>query len=359
LAALLSAAACKQEEPAPKQRPAAAETATTAKASASPEADPELSKALEQAARAQAQAGGAATAGPPPNGILELERANQEAALGSLPKLTLATPGSEPRVSLSAPDLGTLADTRIGQMEVALRLNAGALPTLAFKFEVRPSAAAAGTEAVADAKKSIQVEVVNADLGQRQPGEIPPSVAERVPKFKGTRFYFDWQDGFALGNTRFERSKAAVDDLDLLLQTTSELFPTLLPALPKEPVGVGATWLVTSREQFLGTDVVAYRMVRVEEVGPSVGLSVTTKRYSTGGTLRLPGVPEHELARFEANDEAKLRVEPGHRLPVEGQIVQTLNAIFITDEGRAPVQFETRALLAFPPKPQAAPAASR
>jgi hypothetical protein len=317
-----------------------------------------LAKALEQAARAQAQAGGAATSGPPPNGILEPERANQEAAAGSLPKLTLATAGSEPRVSLAAPDLGALSDTRIGQMEVALRLNAGALPTLAFKFEVRPSTTAAGIEG-ADAKKDILVEVVNAELGQRQPGEIPASVAERVPKFKGTRFVFDWQQGFALGNARFERSKAAVDDLDLLLQTTSEIFPSLVPALPAEPVGVGATWLVTSREQFLGTDVVAYRMVRVEEVGPSVALSINTKRYSTGGPLRLPGVPEHEIARFEATDEATLRVQPGHRLPVEGQLVQTLNAHLITDQGRAPVQFETRALFAFPPKPQAGAPAPR
>lgn len=346
--------ACNKSEQDESQRPS---SAASAKASASttgrPFTDSELADAVQQAAADLANppaADSAAADGPPPNGLLGKERAQKEAALGSAPKLTLASNGSEPRVSLNP---GPLVDKQPGQIEVAMRTGPrAALPTVVLRLEATPPKPAASLPAAGSAEAAanlFNLSVLEAGLGAQQPGQIPASTAEAIKKLKGTQFKAKLEGGALIGGFAFERAKAALPELDLLLAASADALTSIVTSVPSEPVGKGATWIVSSRETFMGTDVVAYRLFRVEET-PSDGVivSIDTKRYASGGALALPGIVDNELVQFEATDEAQFRLVPGQRLPVEGQLLQHLNAVLSSGGNQSPVQLEARALFAFP-----------
>jgi hypothetical protein len=337
----------------PPVEPSAQPSASAPRSNA---ADNELAEVVEKAAQELAQPlePDPGAGGPPPNGILGPERAQREAASGSVPKLTLATPGSEPRVNL-APN--RVADKQPGQIEMAVRTGPrAALPTVVFRLEaLAPKAEADATGLVLD--------VLSADLGAQQPGQIPESTAQSIKKLKGTRFGATLRNNALVGALRFERAKAAAADLDLLLTTATDALTSVVASLPEEPVGKGATWMVSSRETFMGTDVVAYRLFRVEEVSAEgVIVNLDTKRYMAGGALALPGIVDNEVLQFEATDEAQFRFVPGQRLPVEGQLLQQLSSVLSSGGNQTPVQLEARALFAFPARSGAGstgPAGSR
>lgn len=341
---------CHKDEPQVSSAPKASAAAT---ASARPQvADSDLAEAVAKAAEDMEDPEGAqgSANGPPPNGVLGAVRAQREAVLGAAPKLTLATNGSEPRVSLLTT---AAANAQAGQIELAVRTGArSALPTVVLRLEGEQPKAAAKGAAVENADatpKEVRWDVAASELGRSQPGQIPPDTAKLIAKLKGSVLVTPVYGDLPMGSTHFERSKAAPDDLDLVLTTASDALTSAFSALPREPVGQGATWLVSSRETFLGTDVVAYRMFKVEKVGSDgVIVNVDTKRYAAGGSLGLPGLVDNEVLQFSGTDEGQFRLVPGQRLPVEGQLMMRLGAIVSHDENQTPVQIETRALFGFP-----------
>lgn len=347
---LLLVAGCDEKRAQREESPPAA-TDEPAAATGAAAVAPEIANAVEAAAKqAERQAPGAAEMAPPPDGILGLERADAEAALGSMPKIALATAGEEPRVQLG----GEVSDKQRGRMEIAIRTGPqAAMPTTAFDLAVstgKPSSD--DPESSADAQRVF--DITSAGLGGQQPGAVPEQAVQAIAKLKGSDISFSVQQGMPIGPPSIERAKGSAQDLDLMMTATADALVSMQVAYPTQPVGKGAMWMATSREVFMGTDVVAYRLYKVAEVDASgVVLEVNTKRYASGGRLQMPGLEDNSLVQFQGTDEGQLRAVPGSALPVEGRLLQRLAAVVQAPsdpERAAPMQFEIRTVFSFPGK---------
>lgn len=319
--------------------------------------DPAIASAVEQAAKAAAR--GASTAGaadqPPEDGKLGPHRADAEAKVGSAPQLTMASRGNEPQIVLGA---ASIPEKRAGMLEIGVRTGPRAMmPTVQLALEVSQRAVQDRPEA-ATGEQEWKVDLVRSELARTQPGQVPDSAIDAISKLKASELRFPLLRDWVLGLPSVRLSKAAPEDLDLLLVTIGDTLSTLFTVLPTEPVGKDAMWMVTSRESFMGSDVVAYRLYRVTEIDATGAvLEVNTKRYLASGMLGMPGLQAHEVAQFQGVDEAQIKVRVGERFPIEGRMVQRLGAVVHAPgdpEQQAPVQIEARSLFTFSPQPSAA-----
>jgi len=95
-----------------------------------------------------------------------------------------------------------------------------------------------------------------------------------------------------LAATKPSLPKGVAGDLSMWLETLRDTLALVTLPMPDKNVGVGAYWMVTSREGVLGLDMVTYRLVKLEDVKDGVAtLSVNTKRYSASRSLTCPDCP--------------------------------------------------------------------
>jgi hypothetical protein len=110
--------------------------------------------------------------------------------------------------------------------------------------------------------------------------------------------------------------------------------------------------MVKSRETASGAAVLAYRMVKLVELGPAqvAKLTVNTRRYLLEPALPLAGLPPHRVRRFESEGEATLTLRPGIAYPDAGDVRDTFMALVSPNERpnqAVPIQSELSAHLAF------------
>jgi hypothetical protein len=342
LGALVLSQACQKSDSNESAKPA--EGAVTA---SRPVADKEIERALEAASKQEAAP---AANTPPRDGILTPSRAEAEAATGAPAKLVLGATGSEPRVKLAATEI---TGARLGGIELAVRTGAGAaLPTVAFALKADPVKPAAE-----GATKRVHIDLVQADLGKEQPGQIPDEIRRQVQLIQGSSFEYASVNGLPAGATSFARGKNTPVDSELLLAAAASGLDAVLTAFPEEPVGVGAFWMLTMRSKFLGADVVSYQMVKVAGVSPdAVSLDLTTQRYAVGNQFALQGLEGSELLQFQSSDKGQIVIVPGDRYPVDGVVQQSLMAVVRTERGNGPFQLDAHVRVGFP-RPKAAPGA--
>lgn len=297
---------CEKEERPSKSEEAAAPPAA-------PAMDPDLAQAVA-AASAAPPPGNGPGAGPPPNGIFPPGAADKEVAAGQPPKLSLGSNGAEPRVSLQ-PAQPKPGAKYAATLQVALKNDPrqGALPIdFGITFEAQKPK---GEEGMVT-EVPVVVRVTSARIGiSGAPKELEDSIA----KLKGSKVeYLSLPGGGATG-FRFELAKGTSAELGDTVRALSDTLAAMILPLPKEPVGVGAYWMATSRDGLLGLDLVTYRLVKVESVeAAKVTLSVNTKRYSANGTLDLPGLPAdapRTMAEFQSMSEGKVELVPGNGFP--------------------------------------------
>jgi hypothetical protein len=121
------------------------------------------------------------------------------------------------------------------------------------------------------------------------------------------------------------------------VQALSDLLIGVALPFPNKPVGVGAFWMVTTRDVLMGLDVVSYRMVKVEKVeGKVVSLSLNTKRYAASPAFELEGLPA---------SEGKLTIGAGEAFPQTADIQSLIGAALgpADTKQRPMVQVQTRA----------------
>lgn len=348
LAATALASGCKSE--ADKASAPTAE-ASTAASTAAPVLDNKIANAVANAAKSQTQAQPAEGDGPPQSGILGPARANAELMPGAPPKLKLGSAGSEPRVVLGAAEWG---DKRLGQLELSIRKGNAGYPTTVFKLDGHKLPAApppaAGVAPQVNAGATYAFDVVASDLGSNQPAEIPPDFAAEIRKFKGSQLTAQVSPSGLVGTPAFTLAKTAAPELDDLLKGGAATLTDAILPFPKEPVGVGAFWMTTSRETLYGTDVVVYRMVKVTEVtGDRTVLDVSAKRYLAADNLALQGLEQSKVMQFQADSSTQMTLVGGSALPHDGRS-QTVMRAFVELEGQPrPIQLETRSLFAFAP----------
>jgi hypothetical protein len=340
LVALVSCAlACSKEE----HDKAAPPAASIDKAAS---IDPELAKAV--AATSAAAARGAAPAGsgqPPAGGIFPPGAADQEMPKGAAPKVALGSTGSEPRVTLGPTqpkpgfktsanlDVAVQADARQGALPVKLGVNIEAQ-----KGKTEGAGGAAGGEPVA-----VTVKVTSAKVGVTG---VPAELESRIAKLKGAKV--DYQVSAAGGTSNFRYEvPAGADELRDHLRVLADTLALVTLPVPKDPVGVGAMWMVTTREGVFGLDLVTYRLVKVEAVtGDTATLSVGAKRYATSSRFDFEGLPPdapRELAEFESKSDGKLVFKVGAPFPASGDFDSSLVAqLAMPNQQRGVIQIQSR-----------------
>lgn len=287
--------------------------------------DPAVAKAMAAASAQAAKAAPAASGGPPPNGVFAPGVADKERAKGQAPKLTLGGSGSEPRVSLGSaqPKPGWKAS---GNIQVVMQSDPrqGGLP-IDFGLSLEASKAA-GDAPAGGGFVNVTAKVTDAKIGVTG---VPRDLEARIASLKGARVTYQvGPDGAGTGY-RVEGGPAGGEVRDQLRMLEDALALVTLPR-PSEPVGVGAMWMATSRDEVFGMDLVTYRLVKVEEVaGDNVTLSINTKRYATSDKFTMLGMDAStpkELLEFQARSDGRLTFGVGTPFPQNGEIQSVLGA---------------------------------
>jgi hypothetical protein len=357
----LTTAGCKQDNES-EARTSPQEQAATV--STAPVVDNKIAKAVANAAKA-APAVATAEGGPPENGVLGAARADSELRRGAPPKLKLGSAGNEPKLQLGVASgtENTAFDKRSGSVEVSVRTGASMMPSTAVKLDFSqpgnslPSSAPTTNTVLNTPGASVVpvqgvvpvvASVAQSDLGRTQPGQIPPELAAEIRKLKGTQLTFQTAQGALVGAPTIVLSKGANPQLETLVQAAGAGVVDAAIAFPKEPVGVGAFWMVTSREVLLGTDVVCYRMVKVVEITDGKArLEINTKRYLADGNIGLPGIEDAKVHQFHAEGTSQLVVGTGQTLPSEGRSQTTIRAFAEIEGTPRPIPIELRSEFGF------------
>ena len=312
--------------------------------------EPDLAKAMGSVASARANAAQGAAGGPPPTGIFAPGEADKAAAKGAPATLTVGNEGSEPRVLLGAPpkpgakragtiDIATQSDPQQGAIPIQFAVTFEAQkPKAEGDAKPKPEGAAALTQIV--------VKITSAKINA--PG-VPTELANAVGKLKGSRVEYQLgADGTAL-NPRVEVAKGVDPGFRDSVQALSDLLVALALPFPTKPVGLGGFWMVTSRDQLMGLDVVTYRLVKVEKIeGSLVNLSVNTKRYAASPAFDVEGLPPDApkvMGEFRSAGEGKIVVASGEGVPKEGELQAMMGAALGAPDAkqRPMVQVQTRA----------------
>lgn len=290
--------------------------------------DPELAQAVA-AASARSPGPGAADAskegGPPPNGIFAPGAADREAPKGSSPKITVGSDGSDPKVALgpAQPKPGSKASGTV-QVELQSDPRQRGVPLL-FGLTLEAHAPKDAKAAAGAGPVDVVARVTQANVAI--PG-APPEFAREVASLKGSKVEYQVLPDGGGTNFRFSLPKG-IEGEDTIRALSDTLAIVTLP-VPDKPVGAGAYWMATSRDESFGVDLVTYRLVRVEKIeGDKVTLNVNTKRYSASPTLDLVGLPPdlpRELVDFQALAEGTLEFRPGSGFPASGVQSSALGA---------------------------------
>lgn len=340
LLCLLTVLGCQKNEPQPE---ATKTKEKDADAVSKVEAiDPNLAEAVA-AASAAPKAGAAAgqvEGGPPPSGVFAPGVADKEAPKGALPKITLGSEGTDPKVQLGPSKASKLS----GTIQIAMQSDPrqGAIPVL-LNLALEPKKVDAKGDTPAMQQVTVKVTGAKVDA----PG-VPKDVNEQFAKVKGSKVEYGVLANGTPTTFKVDATKGAPDEF---VRSLAEALAMLTMPYPDKPLGVGGFFMVTSRDELMGLDLVTYRMVKVKEItADGVTLDVNTKRYSASRTLELPGMPadiDKTLLQFEAASEGTVRMPPGALLPTQGEVNSVLGAQFggVDPKTRHAIQLQSRAQL--------------
>jgi hypothetical protein len=315
-------------------------------------AEPDLDKAVASVGASQpSSAGNGSADGPPPNGIFAPGAADKAMAKGSPATLTLGGDGTAPRVQLGPP--AKPGSKRSGSIEIASQADPrqGAIPiSLALTIEALKSKS--DSDAGAPSATQMVAKVTGASINA--PG-VPAEIAAGIAKLRGSHVDYQVGPDGAGANFRFEASKSADPGFRDAIHSLSDTLALLTLPFPTKPVGVGAFWMVTTRDVAMGLDLVTYRLIKVEKVeGSVVSLSVNTKRYAASPAFDIEGLPPevpHSMVEFHAGGDGNLTVSAGEAFPKAGQLDTVVAAALGAPDPKtkqsAGVQLQTRAVVAF------------
>jgi hypothetical protein len=347
LLVLLALTACEKNEPKPESTAKKESETAASKVEA---IDPDLAQAVAAASVERSGARGApprAEGGPPADGVFAPGAADKELARGGMPKITLGNEGSDPKQLLGpSKSAGKLS----GTIQIAMQQDPrqGAIPVL-LNVTLEPKKVEAGKD---DGPVSLPVSVrvtgakIDVDAAQ-----VPKELNEQLAKLKGSKVEYSILPGGAGAGFRFDSPKGAPEEFKDVVRALSDSLSLLTIPYPDKPLGAGGYFMVTSRDDFLGLDLVTYRMIKVKELtAQGATLDVSTKRYAANRSFDFPGLPpniDKNLAEFQATSEGTVQLPLGALLPTQGEVSSVLAAQLGAKDPkqRAVLQFQTRAQL--------------
>jgi hypothetical protein len=353
--------ACKDEPPPAAEKPA------EAPAEKKPAVDQKIANAMA-AAEASARSESNATsnpAAPPPSGILGAEAAAREVAPGAPAQIVLGGEGSAPRVRLGAERIAP-GPGPSGKLAVSYRQGGSVMPTIELDLKPKLALAGAATQpasvppapAAGEGNLVLSFAVSGARPADNQPGRLPENARAEIAKLNGSSIELVLQPNGALVEQR-QKLAGNNPDLEPIVTGGSESLASLVLPYPDVPVGVGAFWMVKSRETLNGAPVIAYRMVKLAELSPAgtspaavAKLSINTRRYLIESSLPLQGLPPHQVRRFESEGEATLSIKPGSPFPEKAETHDSFMALVTPNDRPSqalPIRSELTANLSFPP----------
>jgi hypothetical protein len=348
---LLSLAACQKNEATPEGESTKKEKKDESAKDKVGAIDPDLAEAVAAASVDAPSGKGApqlkgAEGGPPADGVFAPGAADKELARGALPKITLGSEGAAPRQQLG---LSKTPQKLSGTIQIALQSDPrqGAIPVL-LNVVLEPKKAEAGKDDKAAVSQPVSVRVTGAKIDAPN---VPKDVDEQLGKLKGAKVEYSILPSGAGAGFRFDTPKGAPEEFKDVVRSLSDALALLTIPYPDKPLGAGGFFMVTSREDLLGLDLVTYRMIKVKEVTPTgVTLDVNTKRYAANRVFDFPGLPpeiDKNLAEFQASSEGTLQYPLGALIPTQGTVNSVLAAQLGAKEPgkRAMLQFQTRAQL--------------
>lgn len=344
--ALLTACA---EDP-PPAAPEAAEAATEKK----PAVDQKIANAVAAAqASAEAVAPSTDQLTPPADGIMSPEAAARELAPGSPATLVLGNEGASPRLKLGAERIAPGAGPA-GKLQLSYRSGGSIMPTIELELKPKVSAVegAAASEGSAPGAVAIRFVMANVRPAADQPGRLPDNARAEIAKMNGS-----WVELVSTPRGALQKERAELagksPGLEPFLQGSADALTSVVLPYPEVPVGVGAFWMVKSREQANGADVLAYRMVKVTELDAErAKLSVSTRRYLLTSSLPIEGLPPHQVRQFESEGSATLLVRPGAAYPESAELEDSFGALLAPADRpnqALPFQSQHSAKLSFAP----------
>lgn len=289
--------------------------------------------------------------GPPPSGVFAPGAAEHAIRPGEPPKLAIGGKGSGPTVQFSA---GVLKKKLEGQVEVGVQTGPrSALPTIDMLVSFEPPAAKTAVPDAPPQPLEIIGRVMAARLAKEQPGELPPGLGEQIAKARGSRIRLELAPNGTGRVTGADVSKDFDESLAQVVRSAGDALSFAFLPYPAEPVGVGAYWMVTSRESFAGLDVVSYRMMKLEKVdGTRATISVNTKRYVAGGQVGFAGLPPHQVVEFTGTTTGAIAVQANDVAAIQGELADVIVANIVAQQGaqgpagRLSIHLEIRTRLA-------------
>jgi len=347
LLVLLALTACEKNEPKPESTAKKDETA----ASKVEAIDPNLAQAVAAASVERSGTRGAppqAEGGPPPDGVFAPGAADKELARGAMPKITLGSEGSDPKQQLGP---GKSPAKLSGTIQLAMQQDPRQEPVpLLLEVTLEPKKAEAAKEGDAPVSLPVIARVTGAKA-DIDPGQIPKELNTELAKLKGSKVEYSILPGGAGAGFHVDWPKTASEEYRDVVRALSDSLSLLTMPYPDKPLGAGGYFMVTSREDILGNDLVTYRMVKVKEVTPQgATLDVSTKRYAANRTFNFPGLPpnmDKTLLAFQATSEGTVQLPLGALLPAQGEVGSVLAAQLGAKDPkqRAVLQFQTRTQL--------------
>jgi hypothetical protein len=326
LLVLLATLGCQKTEPPAETN----KSDPDAKASKVDAIDPSLAEAVA-AASVQGPAGGRGAppapveGGPPADGVLAPGAADKEIARGALPKLTLGSEGASPKLQLG---VGKSPAKMSGTIQIALQSDPrqGAIPIL-LNVSVEPKKAEGAKAGDAPVSLPVTVRITGAKIDAPS---VPKELDAQLSKLKGSKVEYSMLPSGAGAGFRFDVTQGAPEEFKDVVRSLSDALALLTIPFPDKPLGAGAYFMVTSREDSQGMDLVTYRMVKVKQVTEAgATLDVSTKRYAASRAIDVPGLPpeiEKNVADLQASSEGSVEMGAGALLPAKGQVSSVLAA---------------------------------
>lgn len=276
-----------------------------------------VEKALANAVKASAtESLQSSQSGPPADGVMEPARADAEIKAFAPPKLTVGSEGNAPKFRLRS---GNASLPKRVSLELSIQ-GAGeqGIPPIemVLSLESKPRSLAEKSDSKASdvvmTPGTLKVTARVREVRLSMP-DLPKEFTEQLKGLKGGKIEFQLSPdggGFGFSSTLAPGASSQLKDL---LDAGAEGLALMTLPVPNIPVGVGAVWMVASRDSAAGFGLISYRMVKLTAATDKTAeLEFDARRYAVGRavdpSILPPGGPAGELRELSAAAKARFQL---------------------------------------------------